>query len=339
MKILVIRFSSIGDIVLTSPVLRCLKNQIQGVEIHYVIKKKFFSLLEHNPHVSKIFTIEDSLFTVLNQLKGENYDVVIDLHHNLRSLRIKLALARPAFSFDKLNFRKWLYVNWKQRVMPDVHIVKRYLDTVKNLGVKDDGLGLEFFPCDCEQIDKEELPPAFQTQPYVVLSIGGTHATKKMPIDKWVELLNLISIPAMIIGGKEDIEAAQLLENQANKNGKIVWNACGKFTIGGSAHLIKGCALVISHDTGMMHIAAAFQKPTIAIWGNTTPELGMYPFRTEYINLEINGLPCRPCSKIGYAKCPKGHFKCMRDLVVKSGRIEAFIQKAIQSYPISAYES
>ena len=338
-KILVVRFSSIGDIVLTSPVLRCIKNQVQGSEIHYLTKRKFFSLLEYNPHVSKIFTFESSLDAVLDQLKKENYDAVIDLHHNLRSLRVKLALGKPAFSFNKLNLRKWLYVNWKQQVMPDKHIVSRYLETVKSLGVKDDGRGLEFFSCDCDRVEQEELPPAFRDQAYAVLSIGGTHATKKMPVEKWVDLLDLIPIPAMIIGGKEDVEAGQLLENQAILNGKTVWNACGKFTIGGSAHLIRGSTLVISHDTGMMHIAAAFQKPTVAIWGNTTPELGMYPFRTKYINLEVNGLPCRPCSKIGYAQCPKGHFKCMLEQNVKSDKLRTFIQKALESSKISSYGS
>ncbi|RTQ44044.1 glycosyl transferase, partial [Hymenobacter gummosus] len=66
--------------------------------------------------------------------------------------------------------------------------------------------------------------------------------------------------------------------------------------------------------TGQMHIAAAFRKEIISVWGNTVPEFGMYPFRTEFRALEVEGLGCRPCSKIGYEKCPQGHFRCMRDI-------------------------
>lgn len=289
--------------------------------------------MEHNPHISKVIGLETSLRTVLHELRKENYDAVIDLHHNLRSLRIKLALGRPSFSFNKLNLRKWLYVNWKQPVMPDLHIVNRYLDTVKCLGVQDDGKGLEFFPCVCEEVDKQELPSAFRNKPYAILSIGGTHSTKKMPLEKWVELLDLLSLPAMVIGGKEDQENGQWIEKQGLAKGKTVWNACGNFTIGGSAYLIKDANLVLTHDTGMMHVAAAFQKPIVAIWGNTTPQLGMYPFRTSYINMEVNGLDCRPCSKIGFEKCPKGHFRCMWNQNTQATELKEFIVQAERSLP------
>lgn len=331
-KILVIRFSSIGDIVLTSPVLRCLKNQIPGAEIHFLTKKRFAGLLEHNPHITKIVAADKVLRHTIAELRQENYDVVIDLHHNLRSLRVKMMLFKPSFSFDKLNIKKWLWVNLKMDRMPDIHIVQRYLETTKSLGVKDDGQGLEFYPCDCDLPDAEEFPEEIKGSPYVVLSIGGTHFTKKMPVSKWIELGKKIPLPMVIVGGKEDMENGWQLSENLKKLGKKIWNAAGLFSIGGSAHLIRQSALVLSHDTGMMHIAAAFQKPIVAIWGNTSPKLGMAPFRTAHFNMEVNGLSCRPCSKIGYNSCPRNHFDCMQKQDIQSADLQKFIQEAIENY-------
>lgn len=312
MKILVIRFSSIGDILLTSPVLRCLRQQLPQAEVHYLTKKQFHILLEHNPNVSKIHLWEGNGKIVLDQLRREKFDWIIDLHHNLRTQRVKWALGCPSRSFAKLNFQKWLYVNWKMQLMPTMHIVDRYMETVAHLGVQLDNAGLEFYPCDCDMPGPDEIPADFRHNLYVVASIGGTHATKKMPESKWIELLSGIHQPVVLVGGKEDNPAAgQILKGLSGLGKTNIWNACGQFSIGGSAHIIRQSALVISHDTGMMHMAAAFEKPVVAIWGNTTPQLGMYPFRVPSFNLEVKDLACRPCSKIGYAHCPKGHFHCM----------------------------
>jgi ADP-heptose:LPS heptosyltransferase len=330
-KVLVLRFSSIGDIVLTSPVLRCLKEQVKDIEIHFLTKKKFFSLLEHNPRISKIFTFESSLSAVVPKLKAEKYDLIIDLHNNLRSNYLKLLLGKPAFAFDKLNLRKWLLVNLKKDSMPDVHIVVRYLETVKKLGVKNDGKGLEFFPCDCEIVENSEYPTEMKGLPFAVLSIGGTHFTKKMPLEKWIELAAQVDLALVIVGGKEDFKMANSLEIELKKQGKNVWNTCGKFTVGGSAHLIKNSALVLTHDTGMMHIAAAFAIPTVTIWGNTIPKLGMYPYKTSYINLEVSDLNCRPCSKIGFSACPKSHFDCMLKQDFSQKPLQKFISQAIET--------
>jgi ADP-heptose:LPS heptosyltransferase len=325
-KILVLRFSSIGDIVLTSPVLRCLKEQIPNSEVHFLTKKKFSGLLEHNPHITKILTFEKAMGNVIKELQNENYDLVLDLHHNIRTFIIKFRLGKPSFSFDKLNWQKWVLVNLKKDFLPDNHVVDRYLKAAKPIGIADDGKGLEFFPCDCDSIDENSIPKEMRQLPFVVLSIGGTHFTKKMPVEKWAELARLIPIPMVIIGGKEDIEEGRILENLIRKFGQKVWNTCGLFNIGGSAHLIRKSVLVVSHDTGMMHIAAAFQKPIIAIWGNTSPRFGMFPFRTSYINLEVSELGCRPCSKIGFSHCPESHFKCMNLQSFTSPNLNNFIR-------------
>jgi len=116
----------------------------------------------------------------------------------------------------------------------------------------------------------------------------------------------------LLVGGPEDFERGEQII--ANTNNTI--NTCGKYSILQSASLVQQAKMVITHDTGMMHIAAAFQQKIYSVWGNTVPEFGMYPYleSKQSKRIEVKGLNCRPCSKIGYDKCPKGHFKCMQEI-------------------------
>ena len=311
MKFLVIRFSSIGDIVLTTPVVRCLRKKYPDAQIHYLTKKSFASIVITNPYVDNVHVLKDDLDVVIDELKEENFDVVIDLHHNLRTLRIKRALKIVSWhSFDKLNIRKWVYVNCKVNVMPDKHIVDRYMDTVKSLGVVSDGLGLDYFIHDKDVVAQKDIPVS-HLHGYIGVVIGAAHNTKKLPVHKLQELCSKIQHPIILLGGKED--HANALKIAAADPVKV-YNACGKYNLNESADLVRRAKLIISHDTGLMHIAAAFKKDIISVWGNTVPSFGMYPYQTRYEVFEINKLWCRPCSKIGYDKCPLGHFKCMEKI-------------------------
>jgi ADP-heptose:LPS heptosyltransferase len=313
MKILVLRFSSIGDIVLTTPVLRALKQQLPGAVVHFATKPAYRGLLEANPYVDHIHTLNGPLNNLVAELKAEKFDFVVDLHNNLRTRLIKLQLGVKARSFDKLNGRKWLLVNLKMDTMPNRHIVARYLDTVAPLGVKDDGLGLDYFIPEGQEVDLGTLPAAVQAG-YVAVAIGAQHATKRLPPDKLVELCARLACPIVLLGGPEDRAAGELLvEAFTPETGMFIHNGCGRYSLHQSASLLRQAHYVVSHDTGLMHIAAAFGKRIFSVWGNTVPEFGMYPFRTPHELLEVKGLACRPCSKIGFAKCPQGHFRCMRD--------------------------
>ena len=311
MKILVLRFSSIGDIVLTSPVLRCVKQQVPGVELHMATKTAFGDLVRFNPHVDRVHELGEDLGSLIGRLRPERFDAVIDLHHNLRTSQIKRALRVPAHSFPKLNIEKWLLVNFKMDRLPRTHIVDRYFTTVEHLGVKNDGQGLDLFiPADRE-VPLSALPEAHRSG-YMVLAIGAAHATKRLPEHRLIELAQLIEGPLAIIGGHEDKIVAQAISTAV---GGRAFDATGRYDILGSASLIKQARSIVAHDSGAMHIAAAFRKPVIRIWGNTVPSFGMGPYiptdpGKAHI-MEVAGLPCRPCSKIGYENCPKGHFHCM----------------------------
>lgn len=313
MKILILRFSSIGDIILTSPVVRCLKQQLKNSEIHFLTKKSFVSVVQNNPNIDKVFSFEKDVDEILPELKKENYNWVIDLHHNLRSMQMKRALDKPSKSFNKLNIEKWLLVNLKINRLPNKHIVERYFETVAHIGVKNDLKGLNFFIDVKDEIDISSLPKEFSTG-YIALVIGAKHNTKKLPTEKIISICKKINRPIVLIGGKEDMETGEKITSQISN----IFNACGKYNLQQSASLIKQAKKVITHDTGMMHIAAAFQKNIISIWGNTVPEFGMYPYMPgNELNsqiVEVENLSCRPCSKIGFEKCPKGHFKCMNEI-------------------------
>jgi len=308
MKILILRFSSIGDIVLTSPVVRCIKTQFPEHQIHFATKANFKNLFIRNPYIDKIHCLDNDISTLISELKAEKFDLILDLHRNLRTRIIRTKLRVKTYAFDKLNLEKWMMVNLKINMLPYEHIVDRYLYTALELKVQNDGKGLDYFIDPNCSISEFNLPQA-----YHVYALGAQHSTKKLPLHKQIELLQNINQTVVLIGGKED-EAAGLALAEVAPN---AINLCGQLSIDQSALLMQGSAKVYTHDTGMMHIAAALKKPIVSIWGNTISEFGMgpyygkYPLSEENLILEVSDLRCRPCSKIGYNECPKGHFKCM----------------------------
>jgi ADP-heptose:LPS heptosyltransferase len=293
-------------------VVRCLRNKFPDAEVHYLTKKRNVDLLQANPNIDKIQLLGDSLSETIRELKAENYDYIIDLHNNLRSLRVKLGLQAKSFSFNKLNLRKFFLTKFKLNMMPEAHIVDRNLNTLSHFQIINDGKGLEHFIPEEDEFPLTNLPESFRNA-YVALVLAGTYATKRMPAEKYKSLITGSDIPFVLLGGKSERALASLILSWETKN---VVDFTGKLRINQSASLVKNARLVIANDTGLMHIAAAFHKKILSVWGNTTPELGMYPYLPEDGSeiLELKGLSCRPCSKLGYHECPQKHFRCMNDL-------------------------
>ena len=325
MKFLIIRLSSIGDIVLTTPVIRCLKKQVLTAEVHYLTKQAYQPIIESNPYIDKRFYLDKNLNGIIAQLQAEDYDYIIDLHHNLRTAKIKRTLGKTALSFPKLNIEKWLYTTFRWNRMPALHIVDRYMQTVTPFGVVNDGTGLDYFLPAAQQIKDNDIPVSHMAG-YVGVVIGAAHATKKYPVHKLQEFCRQLHHPVILLGGKEDSAVGEKIA--ATDPGKI-YNACGKFSLHESADLVRRARLIVTNDTGLMHIAAAFKKQIVSLWGNTVPDFGMTPYygsnftsalqqqspgKSRFDILEVKGLWCRPCSKIGYKHCPLGHFKCMEKI-------------------------
>jgi len=310
-KILIIRFSSIGDIVLTTPIIRCLKQQTSA-KIYYLTKKNFTEILENNPYIDELITFEKEYTEVAEYLKELDFDLIIDLHHNLRSMLVKSFLNKPAFSFNKLNIHKWLIVKLGINFLPKKHIVDRYFDTLKEIGIVNDFEGLDFFIDKKNEVETNKL--INDNNEFIAFVIGAKFNTKQLTSEKIISICNKINYPVLLLGGNEDFEKGESIVKNTNSN---IINVCGKYNLIQSASIIKNAKLVITHDTGLMHIASSFNKNIISIWGNTIPEFGMYPYLPKKENfkiVEVKNLKCRPCSKIGFNQCPKKHFNCIDNI-------------------------
>ncbi|MEO0472957.1 MAG: glycosyltransferase family 9 protein [Bacteroidota bacterium] len=320
-KVLVIRFSSMGDVVLTSPVVRSLKQACPEIEIHFLTKAPYVPLVAHSPYIEKVHILPQDFAQLRAELKAESFDYVIDLHHNLRSFRVKQALRKPYTSFDKQNLRKWWMVRAKKLEPPVAHIVERYGRCLKPLGLELDGGGLDLFlPDELDGFGENCLAEHALQQPLAVV-LGATHKTKRWLPTYFIECLNRLGRDVILLGGKDLLaDAAHVSDNLTIQH----LNGVGAYSMLESAAILKACSQVLTHDTGLMHIAAAFRIPAVVLWGNTLPEIGMYPWQSPHENLEAKDVSCRPCSKIGHDACPQGHFRCMKelkpDVVVKALR-------------------
>ncbi|MEI6435997.1 MAG: glycosyltransferase family 9 protein [Bacteroidota bacterium] len=317
-KILVIRFSSIGDIVLTTPVIRCLKQQLPGSVIHYLTKRQFEPVLRENPYIDKLWLYDNNFKEIIPQLKSGDYNYIIDLHGNYRSAFVKRHFSKNISTFSKLNFRKWLAVHLKMNILPDIHIVDRYLKAAESLEIRNDGFGLDYFINPEDDVPLSSLPVSHQ-KGYVAIVIGAKHFTKIFPVEKVAEVCRKLMRPVILLGDKEDRDRGETIVGLTNP---FVFNSCGKYTLNQSASIVRQASATLTNDTGLMHIAAAFNKPIVSVWGNTIPAFGMYPYRplnnpAPSLVAEVKSLSCRPCSKIGFKQCPKKHFKCMNQIEIE----------------------
>lgn len=315
-KVLIIRFSSIGDIVLTTPVIRNIKEQLNDgdVDVHFLSKQEYKGMLKNNPYIDKLHLIEEDVVPIIPELKEERFDYIFDLHNNLRTTNVKKRLGIMSFTFKKYNFQKWLLVNFKVNTMPDMHIVDRYMETTKAFGLENDNKGLDYFIPSKDEVDMNSFPSEFQ-KGFVSFAIGGQHEGKMLPVHKIVEICNQLSSPVILLGGQEDATKGDEIVKQSTQK---VFNAAGKFNLNQSASILNESVCVITHDTGLMHIASALKKKVISIWGATVPEFGMYPYFPGEGSkiIEPHGVS-RPYSKLGNKQWFKAPFRGMEKISVK----------------------
>jgi heptosyltransferase-2 len=310
MKILVVRFSSMGDIIYTTPVVRCLKMQLPDAEVHFLTKPAFKYIYDNNPHLDKLLLLKPTLAETIEEIKAEKYDYLIDLHNNLRTSMIKLRTGIKSSAYKKQRIRKWLSLKFNLKLVPPVHLVERYLKAVKFLGVKNDGKPIDYYIKD--EHDLTKLLPASHHESFVAFIIGATHFTKRMPNEKIISICRKIKSPIVLLGGNDVKENGNII---ADAVGADIYNACGITSLDESVYLVSKAKRVLGFDTGLTHIAEAFDKPIGSIWGGTAPELlGVQPYMVKDAEVIGINLPCRPCSKFGLEKCPLGHFKCMNKI-------------------------
>jgi ADP-heptose:LPS heptosyltransferase len=307
---LVIRFSSMGDIIYTTPVVRCLKQQLPDAEVHFLTKPAFKYIYDNNPYVDGVLLLKEKLADTVQEIKDGQYDYIIDLHNNLRTAIIKYKTGIKTSVFPKYTMRKWLSLKLKLRLVPPTHIVERYMQAVHFLGVKNDDKPIDYFIKNEYQLSN--LVPTSHQNGYIAFIIGATHFTKRMPNYKIISICRQIDAPIVLLGGNDVKANADEIKLAL---GDKIYNACGKTTLDESVFLVSKAVKVIGFDTGLTHIAEAFDVPIASVWGGTVPDLlGVQPYKVKDARVISIELACRPCSKFGLEKCPLGHFKCMNDI-------------------------
>ena len=309
--ILVIRLSSIGDIVLTTPLLRSLKVAFPEARIDYCTKVPYASLLAENPRISSIYTLEEP--------PSGSYDLVVDLQNNLRSHAIVRSLRRQHLvHYRKANWKKWLLVQCKINIYGSYRsVVDRYRDALKEFALSGDSLGCELYPSlsdrafACTVVDGNRKTLA--------LCFGAKHFTKRYPPRSFAALLTLLlsetPMLVLLLGGKEDApQASEIIEALPAAFRPMVLNLAGSCSLMQSAAILERSDAILCNDTGLMHIASAFGKKLFLLFGSSSASFGFLPCHASYDLFQVEGLSCRPCSHIGRDCCPKGHFRCMNDL-------------------------
>jgi heptosyltransferase-2 len=323
-KILVIRLSSMGDILLSTPLLRQIKAKYKKAEIDFVVKKRFAGLLRFNPHLTRVIEFDEgdkknNLKALRMKLRAEHYDAVLDLHNNWRSNFLRLGLQAPYKQHvhkDKIR-QVCLVYGKKNRYRKITPIPLRYLQVGKGLDIADDGRGLEIYWDHAVEQEVRELlrERNFEGEAgtYLCLAPGAGFFTKRWPAEYFQSLVKMILQKSekriIIMGGAED----RYLHEIFPSGGRLL-NLAGELELLHSAVVLSGAQGLVVNDTGLMHMATAVNTPVTAIFGSTVEELGFFPFRGKSSVVQIGKLYCRPCSHMGRNRCPEKHFRCMREI-------------------------
>lgn len=298
MKILVIRLSAIGDVLLTFPVLQGIKEKFPEAEIHFLTKEEQLPLLQLLPFEVKGVALQSSISATAKLLKNQRFDQIIDLHNNLRTLLLQWSMFRFQWSrVKKHNTTKWRMTNFKKNYFWIPSIVERYALAAK--------VELSGNPI---VLNLNQAAPLSLPDAYAVWVLGAKFKTKQFPLEKIRETLALCDVSIVLLGGKEEINMAKNLSQEFPR----LINLVGKTDFFQAARVLSQAKLVVTNDTGLMHLASFYNPPMLCLWGNTVPGFGMGPYGCDKVeHFQVTDLSCRPCSKIGYKECPKGHFKCM----------------------------
>jgi heptosyltransferase-2 len=310
-SILVVRLSSIGDIVLTTPLLDELRRTFPQARIDYCTKAPFESLIASNPDISSVCTPESIPLT--------SYDLVVDLQNNARSRAmvssIKAGLVRR---YRKQNWKKLLLVHFKLNLYGEGYrsVVDRYRAALDGL-VRSVEAPCALYPSPADNAFAADAIGA--QRPVLVVCFGANHFTKRYPAERFAAVItdvtSRMTVQVLLLGGKEDMaEAAKIMAALPESARRQVRSIAGATTLMQSAAVLASSDLVLGNDTGLMHMASAFGRRLFVLFGSSVSEFGFLPWRTPYELFETAGLDCRPCSHIGRNACPKGHFRCMREI-------------------------
>lgn len=318
-NILAVRFSSIGDILLTTPLLRAIRHAHPGAPITLLTKREFVPLLSHNPNVSRVIGLApgQSLLGLATDLRGDGYTHLLDLHDNLRSRALRLLVPGRWRSYPKHRLARALLIHGKRNRYRDRRpIPERYFSAARDLGVAPDGRPPEFFigAEAREQVSGWLASVGLQSESNIVaMAPGAAHATKRWPLEHWRTLVDKAvrgGSAVVIVGGPDDMALGATL---ADRGQTRVASAAGVFGLQATGALLERARALVSGDTGVMHMATGVGTPVVALFGPTVEAFGFFPYASQSRVLELP-LPCRPCTSQGGPRCPLGHHRCLVDI-------------------------
>jgi heptosyltransferase II len=316
LSVLLVRFSSIGDVLLTTPLVRALRRRHPDARLVFVTKRALAPLVADNPHLSEVVTLEpqEPVRHLAARLATLHPTHGLDLHGSLRSRALRLLVRCRWAGYRKRRLSRTLLIATKLDVYGargSVPVPERYFAAARHLDVRPDGGPPEFFVgAPAKQRVSEWLAgKGLGEAPIAALAPGAAHATKRWPVGHWTQLaaqLRAVGLAPVVLGGPEDRGlAAQLAEYAAG--------AAGEFSLQETGALLARARVLVSNDTGVMHMATGVGTPVVALFGPTVRQFGFFPYRARAAVLE-RPLDCRPCSAMGSARCPMGHHRCLGDI-------------------------
>ncbi len=308
-KILILRLSSLGDIVLTTPLLVALREKYPESRIDLVIASEYETLAQVLPAVSRVHVFNkrsgfSGLLALRNQLREEKYDYVLDVHDVLRTKILRQGLGKHVSVIDKRTFKRWLLVKFKYDLLkgePDV--IGRYFEAAKKLGITDDGRAPTLKATHVRDPKRIAIAPS------------ARHWNKRWPVEHFQRLGNTLlekGYELTFYGSRAEIALIEEIRKGLH-NGKHR-SLAGELDLTDAAHSLAKCSAAITNDSGLLHVAEAVGTPVVALFGPTVKQFGFAPRAASAVVLEVEGLYCRPCTAIGSSECPEKHFRCMREV-------------------------
>lgn len=318
-RILVIRFSSIGDILLTTPLLRAVRARYPEAHLAFLTKEAFAPLLKDNPRLSAMHALAPAqpLRDLAATLRREHFTHILDLQGSLRTRDLRIRVRARWSGYRHHRLARSILIRFKKNLYPrELPVPERYFDAARRLGVKPDGGPPEFFLAPEAGAEVETWLAArglSAADGIIALAPSAAHNTKRWPVESWRDLIDRISRtgdPVVIVGGPGDEAIA---EDVARGRPGRVFKAAGAFGLQGTGALLARSRLLISGDTGVMHMATGVGTPVVALFGPTVRAFGFFPYVSRAVVLERD-LECRPCTRFGSEQCPLGHHRCLRDI-------------------------
>jgi heptosyltransferase-2 len=325
-RVLCVRFSSIGDVLLTTPLIRALKRRHPDAELVFVTKQAMAPLVANNPNLSQVIALgaDERITDLAARLRRLAPTHGLDLHGSLRSAVLRMLVRCRWSGYSKRKLARTTLIASKIDIYGrHVPVAERYFEAARAFDVRPDGEPPEFFLglAAQERAARWLAERGVDARPLAAVAPGAAHATKRWPVEHWrllVQQLRRMGYAIVAVGGPDDRELCRQLGD--------IPNAAGEFSLQETGACLARARVLVSGDTGVMHMAAGVATPVVALFGPTVEAFGFFPYTRRAVVIERQ-MRCRPCSAMGTERCPLGHHRCLADIMPE--QVVAAVQKLV----------